>query len=82
MSLEEYAKEKLWSVLVETVHALVMYPNHKVYTREVILQEKPEITPAELASKLNIPLGEALVIMCELMSERGLESQKESLGKS
>jgi hypothetical protein len=77
MNFEEYTKEKLWSVLVETVHALVMYPNHKAYTREVILQEKPEITPAELASRLHMPLGEALVIMCELVNERKLNSQKE-----
>jgi hypothetical protein len=82
MSLEEYTKEKLWSVLVETVHALVMYPNHKAYTREVILQEKPETTPAELASRLHMPLGEALVVMYELVNERKLKSQEESLDKS
>jgi len=77
MNFEEYTKEKLWSVLVETVHALIMYQNHKAYAREVILQEKPEITPAELASTLHMPLGEALVIMCELVNERKLKSQKE-----
>jgi len=69
MSFEEYAKEKLWTVLVDTVHALVMFPNHKAYTRNVILQEKPEITPQELASRLGIPLGEALVILYELNVE-------------
>jgi hypothetical protein len=66
MSLEEYSKEKLWQMLVETVHTLVMYPHHKAYIRDVILHEKPEITPAELATKLNMPLGEALVILYEL----------------
>jgi hypothetical protein len=70
MSLEEFTKERLWSILIETVHRLVMYPNHKTYTREVILQEKPETTPAELASRLSMPLGEALVIMQELVNER------------
>ena len=70
MSLEEYKKEKLWSILIETVHALVMYPNHKAYTREVILNEKPDITPEELAVRLKIPLGEAFVILHELASER------------
>jgi len=74
MSLEEYTKEKLWPILTETVHALVMYPNHKSYTRETILNEKPEITPAELAAKLNISLGEALVILHELAEERHLKS--------
>jgi len=66
MSLEEYKKEKLWPILIETVHALVMYTNHKAYTREVILSEKPDITPQELAARLNIPLGEALVILYKL----------------
>jgi hypothetical protein len=70
MSLEEYLKEKLWPILVETIHASVMYPNHKAYTRESILCEKPEITPLELANRLNMPLGEALVILHELRAER------------
>ena len=74
MIFEEYTKEKLWPILIETVHALVMYPNHKAYTREVILSEKPETTPTELAARLKIPLGEALVILCELAEERRLNS--------
>jgi hypothetical protein len=70
MSPEELANEKLWTTLVETVHALVMYPNHKAYTRDVILTEKPETTPEELAARLHIPLGEALVILHELKKEK------------
>jgi hypothetical protein len=70
MSLEEYMKEKLWPVLVETIHASVMYPSHKAYTREMILQEKPDITASELASRMSMPLGEALVILHELAEER------------
>jgi hypothetical protein len=69
MSLEDYEKEKLWPILIETVHALIMYPNHKAYTREVVLHEKPDITPTELAARLGIPLGEALVILYELKKE-------------
>jgi hypothetical protein len=69
MSLEEYRKEKLWSILVETVHAAVMYPSHKAYTRDTILPRKPDITPVELANRLNMPLGEALVILHELSEE-------------
>lgn len=69
MSLEEYAKDKLWPILVETVHALVMYPNHKAYTREVVLHGKPDIKPSELAAKLGVPLGEALVILYELKNQ-------------
>ncbi len=70
MSFEEYTREKLWPILVETVHALVMYPHHKAFTRSTVLPEKPEIFPAVLAARLNIPFGEALVILCELASER------------
>ncbi len=70
MSLEEYMKEKLWPILVETVHASVMYPTHKAYTREQILRQKPDTTPIELANRLNMPLGEALVILHELVEER------------
>ncbi len=68
--MEEYTKEKLWQILVDTVHSLVMYPTHKAYTRETILQEKPEINASELANKLNLSLGEALVIIHELTEER------------
>ncbi|MEM2995315.1 MAG: hypothetical protein QXI91_04790 [Candidatus Bathyarchaeia archaeon] len=71
MSFENYVKEKLWPILVETVHALAMYANHKAYTRDVILHEKPDITPIELATRLGIPLGEALVILYELTNEMG-----------
>ena len=70
MSVEEHMKEKLWPILVETVHASVMYPTHKAYTREKILQEKPDITASELANRLNMPLGEALVVLHELEEER------------
>jgi hypothetical protein len=69
MNMEECTKDKLWLILVETVHANVMYPTHKAYTRDVILREKADISPQELSSKLNLPLGEALVILQELMPE-------------
>jgi hypothetical protein len=68
MGSEEYVREKLWPILIDTVHTLVMYPNHKAYTRDTILQEKPEIPPDELARRLEISLGEALVILYELSS--------------
>jgi hypothetical protein len=74
MSFEQYTKEKLWPILVETVHGMVMYQDHKAYTRENILPEKMEVAPAELAVRLRIPLGEALVILYELAEERKVES--------
>ena len=70
MNLEDYTKEKLWLILVETVHKAVMYPSHKAYIRDVILRDKPDVTPTELANRLNMPLGEALVILDELSEER------------
>jgi hypothetical protein len=72
MSFEEYVKERLWPILIETVHALIMYPHHKAYTRNNILQEKPETTPSELAARLKVPIGEALVILSELAEEKKL----------
>jgi hypothetical protein len=69
MSLEDYAKNSLWPILVETVHALVMYAHHKSYTRQNILNEKPNMKSNELAARLGIPLGEALVILHELKEQ-------------
>jgi hypothetical protein len=70
MDFKDSSKNELWPILVETVHSLVMYPNHKAYTREAILSEKPETTPTDLATRLKISLGEALVILYELAEER------------
>jgi hypothetical protein len=69
MNLGEYTKEKLWQLLVEAVHASVMYPTHKAYTRDSILPRKPEVTANELAERLGMPLGEALIILSELQDE-------------
>jgi transcription initiation factor IIE alpha subunit len=70
MNLDEYTKEKLWQLLVETVHACVMYPTHKAYTRDSILPQKADVTANELVERLGMPLGEALVILSELTEER------------
>jgi hypothetical protein len=70
MSFEEYANNPMWAVLVETVHAMIMYPHHKGYTRDVVLHEQPDTTPLDLSAKLNIPLGEAIVILYELQKQK------------
>jgi len=49
MVVEEYVNNPLWAVLVETVHAMVMYPHHKAYVRDAVLHEQSEITAADLA---------------------------------
>lgn len=56
-------------MIVETAKANVMYPTHKAYTRDTLLRENPELTADELAMRLNMPIGEALVILDELRSE-------------
>ena len=66
MSFEEYVSNSLWAILQETVHSIIMYPHHKAYTRDVLLSERPDISPRELAVKLGISLGEAMVILFEL----------------
>jgi hypothetical protein len=66
LNLEEYSKERLWQLLVEAVHASVMYPTHKAYVRDSILPQKPDLSARELAERLGMPLGEALVILTEL----------------
>ena len=73
MSPEDYSKEKLWPILVETVHALTMYPHHKAYIRDNILQEASETTPIDLAVRLRMPQGEAIVILYELTEERKMK---------
>jgi len=70
MNLDEYSKERLWQLLVETVHTSVMYPTHKSYTRDSILPQKADVTPTELAESLGMSLGEALVILAELSQDR------------
>jgi len=69
MNLDEYTKDKLWHLLVEAVHASVMYPTHKAYTRNSILPQKSDISAIELAQRLGMPLGEAIVILGELKPE-------------
>jgi len=58
-------KEELWNALVDTAHALIMYKSHKRYVQEVMLKERPNISPKELAVRLNIPIGESLVLLSE-----------------
>jgi hypothetical protein len=70
MNLDEYSKEQLWQLLVGAVHLSVMYPTHKAYTRDTMLQQKADISAQELAEDLGMPLGEALVILNELRPDQ------------
>ncbi len=66
----ELERNPLWPILVEAVHALPMYPSHKAYVRDSLILEQPEITVEELSQRLDIPLGEAIVIQHEIEHER------------
>jgi hypothetical protein len=62
-------RNSLWLILVEAVHALPMYPSHKAYVRNSLALEAPEVSAEELSYRLDIPLGEALVILHEIRRE-------------
>jgi hypothetical protein len=70
MNIEDYTKERLWQLLVQAVHASVMFPTHKAYTRDSILPKNAEISATELTERLGMPLGEAMVILSELAQDR------------
>ncbi len=65
----EQERNPLWLILVEAVHALPMYPSHKAYVRDSLALELSEITVEELSLRLDIPLGEAMVILHEIEEE-------------
>jgi hypothetical protein len=69
MNLDEFSKEQLWQLLIDAVHASVMYPSRKAYTRDTILKENTNISPGELAQRLGMTLGEAVVILTELRTD-------------
>lgn len=69
LDLDSYSKESLWQLVVETAHSSVMFVSHKAYTKGCVLLETPDVTPQELAHRLNMSLGEALVILDELSVE-------------
>jgi hypothetical protein len=74
LDLDEYIKERLWQLLIEAVHASVMYPTHKAYTRDSILPQKTDISADELEERLGIPFVEAIVILSELKPEQNLRT--------
>jgi len=63
------SSEDLWSILVETVKGdVVLFPNLKGYVQSKILPREPDISPKELALRLNISIGTAMVLLSELKS--------------
>lgn len=76
MSWQQYVKDPLWQILVDAVHTLTMFPHHKAYVRDGVLAGHPQITAEDLSLKLNISLGESLVILYELQKPKS-ENQKQ-----
>lgn len=66
---DEYTNNPLWHILVETAQKLPTYNAHKAYTRDTILPSNPDISPEELSQRLDMPLGEAIVILVELRKD-------------
>lgn len=66
---DELERTPLWLILVETVHSLPIYPAHKAYVRDFLLLEKPDISAEELSLRLDISLGEAIVILHEVKKD-------------
>jgi hypothetical protein len=70
----ELERNPLWMILVEAVHGLPMYGAHKAYVRDRILLQLSDATAEEISTRLDIPLGEAMVILHELAEERTAEN--------
>ncbi|WP_309492449.1 hypothetical protein [Candidatus Hecatella orcuttiae] len=75
LNLEECLKSPLWPLLVETAHAIPTYPYHKSYVRDVLLRDNPTVDASEVHLRLGIPLGEALVILNELKTQKSNKSE-------
>ena len=63
---EEYKDNPIWHILVETAQKLPMYKSHLNYTRDTIMVENKNISAEELSQRLDISLGEAIVILSEI----------------
>ena len=69
IDLSDFKTHPLWDILTETAERNPMYANLLGYTRDMIIQKNPNITPHELATKLSISLGESLIILDHVKSE-------------
>ena len=58
--------ESLWPILVETARRSPLYANLTGYIRDEILPKESEVSVRELASRLSISVGEALVILYDI----------------
>jgi hypothetical protein len=66
IDLSSLESNPLWNILIDTARRNPMYAGLSGYIRDKILPNEPEVTPRELASRLSISLGEALVILADI----------------
>ena len=59
-----------WAILQQTVTSMILYPNQLAYTRKHILPKNPSISPEELAVKLDVSIGVAMVILDKLRTDK------------
>jgi hypothetical protein len=59
----EFKTHPLWNILVETARRSPLYPGLSGYFKNKILPLQPNISVKELARKLSISIGEALVLL-------------------
>ncbi len=65
----DFKGHPLWKILVETARRNPLYPGLTSYIRDEVLPKEPSIGPRELASRLSISIGEALVLLDDLKSQ-------------
>jgi hypothetical protein len=59
----EFKTHPLWKILVETARRSPLYPGLSGYFKNNILPQQPNISVKELARKMSISIGEALVLL-------------------
>ncbi|TFG15572.1 hypothetical protein EU537_00700 [Candidatus Thorarchaeota archaeon] len=70
IDIKNFKSHPLWDILVETARRSPLYSGLSGYIRDNILPNNPEISPKQLASKLSISIGEALVILDAIKSNK------------
>ena len=79
--MSELERNPLWLILVEAVRKLPLYPSHKAYVKDTLLLESPQISPEELSMRMDISLGEALVILHEIQREQNKSIDDEQVSE-
>jgi hypothetical protein len=63
INVADFKGHPLWDILQETVQSRPTYANLAGYARKNVISDNPTISARELASRLSITVGEALVIL-------------------